>query len=71
VGRARDVSGLTRLLEQLGSRQDAPSLQLRLSVVQALGGIGGGAARQALLRHARRPLPDAEQAFVRQALAQG
>ena len=71
VGRAKDVRALTRLLEQLGGRQDAASRQLRLSLVQALGGIGGGAAREALLRHARRPLPEAEQAFVRQALARG
>ncbi|HET9450681.1 MAG TPA: HEAT repeat domain-containing protein, partial [Aggregicoccus sp.] len=70
VGRVQQVGPLARLLAQLGARKDPQTAQLRIAVVQALGGIGGGAARKALLHHARRPLPAAEQAFVRQALAQ-
>ena len=70
VGHAQQVAPLARLLSQLGPRRDPEAAQLRLSLVQALGGIGGGAARKALLRHARRPLAEAERAFVRQALVQ-
>jgi HEAT repeat protein len=66
VGNDSVVPALAAALEAAAA--DAGGEQLRISIIQALGGIGSAEARLALGRHAARKLSKTERAFMDQAL---
>jgi HEAT repeat protein len=70
VGTPAVVGDLVAALERAVGDPAPEAEQLRISLAQALGGIGGEAARAALSRHRERGLSMGERAFVERALAQ-
>ncbi len=59
---------LAAALDQAAGDPAQDAVQLRISIIQALGGIGSVPAREALLRHEKRPLTEVERVFTQRAL---
>jgi HEAT repeat protein len=68
IGEPSVVPVLASTLDRAASEASPETSQLRISIVQALGAIGGEPAHAALARHLARELPEAERAFTRRAL---
>ncbi len=70
VGGAEQVPALASVLEELVAQRTPDAEQLRISLIQGLGGIRAPEAKAALEKHARRELSPAERAFLTQALGE-
>jgi HEAT repeat protein len=68
IGDPAVVATLAAALDQAAGDPAQDAVQLRISIVQALGGIGTGPAREALQRHQKRELTEVERVFTQRAL---
>lgn len=69
LGGAEQVPTLASVLEELAAERTPEAEQLRISVIQGLGGIQAPEARAALEAHGARELSAAERAFLTGALS--
>lgn len=70
VGGSEQVATLASVLEELAAQRTPDAEQLRISLIQGLGGIHAPEARAALEKHAARELSPSERAFLSQALGE-
>jgi HEAT repeat protein len=70
VGGAEQVPAMASVLEELVAERTPDAEQLRISLIQGLGGIRAPEARAALEQHAGRELSPTERAFLSEALGQ-
>ncbi|XXF78100.1 HEAT repeat domain-containing protein [Myxococcaceae bacterium GXIMD 01537] len=69
LGGPEQVGPLASVLEETAADRSQDAEQLRISIIQGLGGIKAPEARAALEKHLARELSEAERAFLSQALA--
>jgi HEAT repeat protein len=70
LGGAEQVPPLAAVLEETAADGSMDAEQLRISVIQGLGGIQAPEAKEALRKYATREVSAGERAFLTQALAE-